>query len=99
MVQNSLVRFAAIDLGDERNLLIYCGPSKPKQRRDLAILFSDNEARSWHGKTVIHSGPAGYSDMVKLEKNRVGVLFEAGRMLYDEILFATIQPDNLEKRR
>ena len=37
-------------------------------------------------KTVVHAGPAAYSDLVKLDDEHVGVIFEAGRRLYDEVV-------------
>ena len=41
---------------------------------------------------VLHEGPAAYCDLVKLDNERVGVLFEAGETLYDEIVFAAFKP-------
>ncbi|HVT28732.1 MAG TPA: sialidase family protein [Lacipirellulaceae bacterium] len=95
VVQNSLVRFSAIDRGDKENMLVYCGPGDPKRRRDLTIRLSFDEGKTWRDKTLIHSGPAGYSDLVKLDDEHVGVLFEAGRRLYDEIDFASLRPGEL----
>jgi sialidase-1 len=89
VVQNSLVRLTLADHGGRRNVLGYCGAGHPAERRDLTILASFDEAKTWERKTVIHAGPAGYSDLVRLDDD-VGVLFEAGRRLYDEILFARI---------
>jgi sialidase-1 len=95
IVQNSLIRFAARDQGDDENLLVYCGPGHPKDRRDLTILTSRDEGKTWKQKTVINRGPAAYCDLVKLSDKEVGVLYEAGKMLYGEILFATVALDEL----
>jgi sialidase-1 len=95
VVQNSTIRFAATDRGDDRNILVHCGPGDAKQRRDLTMLLSFDEGKTWGVKKLIHSGPAGYCDLVKLDGNKVGVLFEAGRKLYDEIVFATVNVTNL----
>jgi sialidase-1 len=97
VVQNSLIRFAATDRGDKHNILVYSGPSEPTARRDLTILVSGDEGKTWGRKTVIHSGPAAYSDLVKLGGERVGVLYEGGRRLYDEIVFATFGLQDLAK--
>jgi len=96
VVQNSLIRFAATDKGDPQNLLVYCGPGDPKERRDLTVLVSRDEAKTWDQKTVIHHGPAAYCDVVKLDDHKFGVLYEAGHKLYDEILFSTIELDDLK---
>jgi sialidase-1 len=90
VVQNSLIRFAAIDEGAAKNLLVYAGPGHSKQRRDLTLLTSSDEGRTWSKRLVLHNGPAAYSDLVKLDDNRVGSLYEAGDKLYDEILFAAV---------
>jgi sialidase-1 len=97
VVQNSLVRLTWADPDDRGNGLVYCGPGHPTERRDLTMLASFDEGETWKRKTVIHSGPAAYSDLVKLDDQHVGVLFEGGRKLYDEILFATVGINNLTK--
>ena len=97
VVQNSLVRLTLADRGNRPNVLVYCGPGHPTQRRDLTILASFDEGKTWQRKTVIHTGPAAYSDLVKLDDEHVGVLFEAGRRLYDEILFERVGLNDLEK--
>jgi sialidase-1 len=91
VVQNSLLRFAATDRDDARNILVYACPGAAKQRRDLTILLSFDEGQTWKKSTVLHAGPAAYSDLVKLDDKRVGVLFEAGEPLYTEVLFATFE--------
>lgn len=90
VVQNSLLRFAAKNQGDAENLLIYSGPSDPKQRRDLTIRISRDEGKTWGQDTIIHHGPAAYSDLVKLTDDEFGVFYEAGEKLYTEILFAKV---------
>lgn len=96
VVQNSLLRFAAQDQGAPENVLIYCGPSDPQARRDLAMRVSRDEASTWGPAVVIHRGPAAYCDLVKLNDRELGVLFEAGAKLYDEILFAAIPLEALD---
>jgi photosystem II stability/assembly factor-like uncharacterized protein len=95
VVQNSVMRFSAIDQGAARNVLVYSAPGHPAKRRDLTIRVSFDEGQSWAHKTVLHRGPAAYSDLVKLDDERIGVLFEAGEALYDEILFASFGMDDL----
>jgi sialidase-1 len=95
VVQNSVLRVAATDQGAARNILVYSGPGHAANRRDLTILVSFDEGHSWSQKTVLHQGPAAYSDLVKLDDDRIGVLFEAGAKLYDEIIFASFGIDDL----
>ncbi|BBO34636.1 exo-alpha-sialidase [Lacipirellula parvula] len=96
VVQNSGIRFRAVDEGDAENVILYSGPGNASARRDLTIRVSNDETASWSKSTVIHQGPAAYSDLVKLNDERFGVLFEAGDSLYDEILFAYMDYDDLD---
>jgi sialidase-1 len=97
VVQNSIVRLTLADGRDRRNVLVYCGPGHPTKRRDLIMRASFDEGKTWRRETVVHAGPAAYSDLVKLDDEHVGVLFEAGRRLYDEILFARVGMSDLKK--
>jgi sialidase-1 len=97
VVQNSAVRVAATDRGDARNILVYSCPGHARDRRDLTILLSFDEGETWTAKTIVHRGAAAYSDVIKLDNTQIGVLYEAGEKLYDEILFATFSPEDLSR--
>lgn len=97
VVQNSLVRLTLAQPGGEANTIAYCGPGHATERRDLTMMLSHDEGKTWQRKTVIHAGPAAYSDLVKLDDDHVGVLFEAGRKPYGEILFVRISTTDLTK--
>lgn len=96
IVQNSVIRFSAADAGDQENLLIYSSPGNPSSRRDMTIRVSNDEGVSWAKDTIIHPGPAAYSDLIKLDADKVGVLFEAGENLYDKILFSYLDVADLD---
>ena len=95
VVQNSVIRFVAKDNVSELNILIYCCPGDPKARRDLTLRVSLDEGRSWTKGTLLHEGPAAYSDLVQLDERRIGVLYEAGETLYDRTEFATVVLEEL----
>ena len=97
VVQNSLIRFAATDRGGAGNILVHSGPGHPKRRSDLTIRVSYDEGATWPVATVLHRGPAAYSDLVALHGERIGVLYEAGSPLYDEVVFATLALDDVAK--
>jgi sialidase-1 len=97
VVQNSAIRFAATDQGDERNVLVYSCPGDARARRDLTILLSFDEGTTWPVKAVVRKGPAAYSDLIKLDDERVGVLYEAGEKLYGEIVFAVVNVNELSR--
>jgi len=90
VVQNSTLRFSAKDQGAERNVLVHSCPGDGSKRRDLTVLLSFDEGATWPVKHLVHKGPTAYSDLVKLDDERVGVLYEAGKKLYDEILFEAV---------
>jgi len=59
-------------------------------RSDLSIRWSSDGGYSWADHQLLHVGPVAYSDMVKLGKERVGILYEAGlESPYERILFKT----------
>jgi Neuraminidase (sialidase) len=95
VVQNSLLRFAAKDRGDDLNVLVWSGPGVANARRDLTIMVSVDEAQSWTQKTLLHEGPTAYSDMVKLDSEQIGVIYEAGQTLYNQIVFASFTLNDL----
>jgi hypothetical protein len=95
VVQNSALRFRAVDEGDAENVILYSGPGKPNARENLTISVSLDETATWTKTTVIHPGPAAYSDLVKLDDTQFGVLFEGGAKLYDEIYFAYMDYNDL----
>jgi sialidase-1 len=97
VVQNSAIRFAGKSDGNDRSILIYSCPGHRKQRRDLTILASFDEGQSWPIKTVLHKGPAAYSDLIKLDDERVGVLYEGGEKSYGEIVFSVFEVDDLSR--
>jgi len=97
VVQNSAIRFMATDMGDPRNVLLYSGPGNATQRRDLTIGVSVDEGATWIMDTVLHFGPTAYSDLVKIHVDRIGVLYEAGQPLYDEIVFASFGLNDLNR--
>ena len=82
VVQCSLLRVGSAADGDRRNLILFSGPDENGPsgpgRSDLRLRYSLDETKSWQDGPLIHEGPAAYSDMVRLEGETVGILFEAG---------------------
>jgi sialidase-1 len=98
VVQNSLLRMSGRDNGGTQDLLVYCGAGDAKQRRDLTLLTSKDEGKTWGEKIILHPGPAAYCDLVKLGDKAFGVIYEAGEKLYGEILFAKVSLDDLASK-
>ena len=69
-IQGSVLR-----VGDR---LLLSTPVHPTARRELTIFISVDEGHTWRPGLVVHPGMSGYSDLVPLPDDRVGVLYEAG---------------------
>ena len=86
VVQGSIASY------DEERLL-YAAPAHPVTREAMAVRSSYDEGKTWEtwqdGK-VIHWGPAAYSDLIRLDGDDVGLLYEAGETSpYEGIRFWT----------
>jgi hypothetical protein len=85
VVQGSIARY------DEERLM-YAVPAHPATREAMAVRSSYDEGATWEtwqeGK-VIHWGPAAYSDLIRLDGDDLGLLYEAGEASpYEGIRFA-----------
>ncbi|TWT67264.1 sialidase family protein [Allorhodopirellula solitaria] len=95
VVQCSLLRAGSTLSGDAIDLILFAGPDENgpsgKGRSDLRIRYSVDETKTWHDGPLIHTGPAAYSDLVRLDADQYGVLFEAGKdNPYESIVFAVV---------
>ena len=73
-VQGSLLRF-----GPHR--ILFSAPAHPAAREVMTVRSSYDEARSfgtWEQGKVFYWGPSAYSDLVRLDGDQAGLLYEAG---------------------
>lgn len=86
-VQGGLARFRATDTGDSNNRILFSCPNAGSRIR-MSICSSADEARTWSQPRLVHEGPSAYSDMTRLNDNRMGLLFEkGGASPYETITF------------
>ncbi|MET8583137.1 sialidase family protein [Streptomyces collinus] len=94
-VQGSMLR-----LGDR--VLLSC-PADPDRRRTMMIRSSYDGGRTWDSVdrgTVVTTDWSGYSDLVRADRDTVGLLYEGGAVdARDEIRFARFTEDWLVPRR
>ncbi|WP_405867533.1 exo-alpha-sialidase [Streptomyces sp. NBC_00005] len=94
-VQGSMLR-----LGDR--ILLAC-PGDPDRRRTMMIRSSYDGGRTWDSVdrgTVVTTDWSGYSDMVRVDDDTVGLMYEGGAVdARDEIRFARFTQDWLQPRR
>ncbi|NXN29674.1 NEUR3 protein, partial [Nycticryphes semicollaris] len=78
--QGSVVSFPAGDTGEAPRWLLYSHPTDRHCRRDLGIYLNPSplDGAGWRHLWVLHSGPAGYSDLAVCPGGLFGCLFECG---------------------
>ena len=70
-------------------VLAFCNNADKNNRDSLTLRISFNEGKSWEKNILIERKSTGYSDIVKLSKKKIGVLYEADN--YKEIKFVVIK--------
>lgn len=74
---------------DAARLLLFSNPANPKQRVNLTVRASADNAQTWRDVAVLHAGPAAYSSLVALSATEAGCLYERGeKRAYEKITFA-----------
>lgn len=58
--------------------LVYGGPADPNNRAAMALRISNDQGATWTQALALSGLPAGYSDLVQLDANTLGVLYETG---------------------
>jgi sialidase-1 len=77
-----------------KQLLAFCNAADTIRRNNLTLRVSDDEGLSWKKNILIDGSPdnkkdfTAYSDIVKINKKLIGVLYE--RNGYGEIVFTSI---------
>jgi sialidase-1 len=73
-------------------MILFSTPSSLDKRENLVLMASYDESKTWKPLVKVHHGFSAYSDMVKLNKKAVGVIYETDS--YKKIKFKRI---NLKK--
>ncbi|MFF4399049.1 exo-alpha-sialidase [Streptomyces sp. NPDC001480] len=94
------VQCSTLRLGDR--ILLAC-PGDPDRRRTMMIRSSYDGGRTWDSVdrgTVVTTDWSGYSDLVGVDRDTVGLMYEGGAVdARDEIRFARFTEDWLTPRR
>ncbi|HEY5464900.1 MAG TPA: sialidase family protein [Hanamia sp.] len=72
-----------------KSILAFCNNVSQQNRDSLTLQISFDEGKTWKKKFLIDPKNTGYSDVVKLSKNAIGVLYEADD--YKEIRFTVVK--------
>lgn len=78
-------------------VLVFSGPAHPAARAVMTLRLSRDGGRTWTPGPVVTRGPAGYSDLVRLDRDTVGLLYETGaRGYHDTLTFTRIPVSRLQ---
>ncbi len=61
-----------------QNLLIFTNAANSRSRKNLTVKVSYDQGRTWSLALVINPGPSGYSTVIPLNNDDIGVLYERG---------------------
>lgn len=78
-----------------KSILAFCNAADTKNRDNLTLRVSFDDGKSWIISKLVYSGktnkdksPSAYSDIVKISKKTIGVLFEKDN--YSQIVFSIV---------
>ncbi|MDR1667109.1 MAG: glycoside hydrolase [Bacteroidales bacterium] len=72
--------------------LLFSNPASTDKRKNMTVRMSHDSGKSWKVAIPVYSGPTAYSDMLLLDDNHIGLLYEYGKESpYEQIGFATIR--------
>ncbi|TJZ55494.1 exo-alpha-sialidase [Streptomyces piniterrae] len=91
---------SVLHLGD-RDELLHSGPADPAARALMTVRTSRDGGLTWRTAHTVSGLPAAYSDLVRLDRTHVGLLYETGDFsAYSTITFRRIpveEPDDQQR--
>lgn len=84
-----IVQAALLDWNEK---LLFSTPSTPNKRENLVVMVSEDNAEIWKVLFKVHDGFSAYSDMVRLDDETLGVIYETDE--YKKIRFKRIKLNN-----
>ena len=73
----------------DKSILAFCNNDDKNSRDSLTLRISFDEGKTWEKKFLIEPKNTGYSDIVEISKEKIGVLYEADG--YNEIRFTVLK--------
>lgn len=61
-----------------RSRILFSITDHPRKRQNMTVRLSYDEGRTWPIKKTVDPGPAGYSDLVLQQDEKIGLLYERG---------------------
>ncbi len=77
-----------------KNILAFCNAADTEHRNNLTLRISKNDGKTWYKSILVYSSHkkgdiTAYSDIVKIAKDKVGVLYE--KEGYSKIVFTVVK--------
>jgi sialidase-1 len=86
-----VVEGSVLQLSGPTAPLLYSGPADPASRAAMTIRISHNAGATWQSALALSGLPAAYSDLIQVDANTVGVLYETGDFgTYEKIVFRLV---------
>ncbi|WP_431044736.1 sialidase family protein [Streptomyces sp. P1-3] len=90
-----VVECSVLHLG-EPDVLLFSGPADPGYRALMTVRASDDGGVTWRTAHTVDGLPAAYSDLVRIDDDTVGLLYETGDFsAYSTITFRRIPVEEL----
>jgi sialidase-1 len=87
-----------LHLGDP-DVLLFSGPAHPTGRARMTLRASTDGGATWHDAHTVDDRPAAYSDLVRVDADTIGLLYETGDAgAYERIVFRRIPVSRLTRR-
>ncbi|MEH0423279.1 sialidase family protein [Streptomyces sp. B21-083] len=91
-----VVQGSVLQLRDGSDALLFSGPSEPTVRRSMAIWRSGDGGETFEKVLTLSNRRAAYSDLVRVDRRVLGVLYETGTAgTYESIEFRRVLVDGV----
>ena len=86
-----VVQGNVLQLYGPNGALLYSGPADPSNRAAMTIRASLDRGATWESALALSGLPAGYSDLIQIDADTLGVLYETGNFgPYETITFRRV---------
>ncbi|MBM1105415.1 exo-alpha-sialidase [Aurantibacter crassamenti] len=83
-----VVQAALLSWNGDKNQILFSTPSSKNKRENLVIMTSSDNVKTWNTLFKVHEGYSAYSDLVQMDENTLGVIYETDD--YKKIRFKRI---------
>ncbi len=91
-----IVQASVLQLRGDSDALLFSGPSEPTARRSMAIWRSGDGGETFSKVLTLSNRRAAYSDLVRVDRRVVGVLYETGTEgTYESIEFRRVPVEDV----